>query len=177
MDRMVAISVTAVVIAIIAAVIDVRERRIPNKLTYSAFILGILLQAVLEGWKGVLSGMLGAVVFGGLFLLFYIVHGMGAGDVKLAAPLGCLAGIPASLNLMAATAAAGGILAVIYMVRAHRVAQTLRNTLSILVFHKNFGFQAHPTVNLENAEALRMPYGLAFAAGTVFWSMSTLWWR
>ena len=177
MYKLVAIPVIAVIVAIIAAVIDVRERRIPNKLTYPAFILGVLMQAVFGGWKGVLSGVLGCVVFGGLFLLFYIIHGMGAGDVKLAAALGCLAGIPASLNLMAATAAAGGILAVIYMVRAHRVVQTLRNTLSILMFHRHFGFQAHPSVNLENPEALRMPYGLAFAAGTVFWSMSNLWWR
>ena len=172
-----AISVAVVIIAIIAAVIDVREGRIPNKLTYSAFILGILLQAIFGGWKGILSGVLGGVIFGGFFLVLYVIHAMGAGDVKRAAALGCLAGIPASLNLMAATAFAGGILAAIYMVRAHRVMATLRNTLSILVFHGRFGLRAHPTVNLENPDAIRMPYGLAFAAGAVFWSISVSWWR
>ena len=177
MDRMNAISVIAVVVAIIAAVIDVRQGRIPNKLTYSALIVGILLQAMFWGWKGVLSGVLGSVLFGGLFLAFYVIHAMGAGDVKLAAALGCLAGIPGSLNLMAATSAAGGILAIIYMVRAGRVLATLRSTFSILAFHGRFGLQAHPTVNLENPEALRMPYGLAFAAGAVFWSISSFGWR
>src|SRR6266700_4284750 len=172
MDRMVAISVTAVVIAAIAAIMDVRERRIPNKLTYSASILGLLLQTIFWGWKGTLLGLLGGVVFGGVFLLFYIVHGMGAGDVKLAAALGCLVGAWASFKLMFATAVAGAILAFIYMIRARRVTQTLRNTLAILKFHRLFVLEAHPTVNLENPEALRMPYGLAFAAGTVFWSMS-----
>ena len=177
MDRMVAISVIAVIIASIAAVIDVREGRIPNKLTYPGFVLGVLLQADFWGWKGVLSALLGGAMFGGLFLVFYIIRAMGAGDVKLAATLGCLVGASASLNLMAATAFAGGILALIHMVRARRVAATLRNTLSVLVFHGRFGLRAHPTVNLGNPEALRMPYGLAFAAGAVFWSMSNSWWR
>lgn len=177
MDKLVAISVIAVIIATIAAVIDVREGRIPNKLTYSACILGILLQTIFWGWKGTLLGLSGGVVFGGIFLLFYIVRGMGAGDVKLAAALGCLVGISASFRLMFATAVAGAILAFIYMVRARRVRSTLRNTLSVLLFHRHFGFQSHPTVNLENPEALRMPYGLAFAAGALFWSMSSFWWR
>lgn len=177
MDRIIAISVIAVIVAIVAAVFDVREGRIPNKLTYSALVLGILLHAVLGGWKDVLSGLLGAVLFGALFLLFYIIHAMGAGDVKLAAALGCLAGASGSLKLIGSTAIAGGILAFIYMVSAGRVAQTFRNLGSILVFHRHFGLQAHPTVNLGNPEALRMPYGLAFAAGTLFWSMSSIWWR
>src|SRR3954451_1952701 len=177
MERVGAISVIAAIVAATAAIIAVRKGRIPNILTYPAFLLGILLQAVFGGWKGVLSGLLGCVVFGGLFMLFYIINAMGAGDVKLAAALGCLAGMPASLNLMAATAFAGGALAVIQMMRSHRVMPTLRNTVSILSFHTRFGLQAHPTVNLENPDALRMPYGLAFAAGAVFWSMSIFWGR
>src|SRR5438067_1438976 len=149
MDSMV-IPVVALIVAVIAAVIDVREARIPNKLSYPAFILGILLQALIGGWKGVLSGLLGSVVFVGLFLVFYVVRAMEAGDVKLAAALACLAGIPASFTLMAATAFAVGALAVIQMTRAHRVMATLRNTVSILSFHAHFGLEAHPIVNLEN---------------------------
>jgi prepilin peptidase CpaA len=177
MDRTISISVIAVIVALMAAVFDVRERRIPNMLTYPGFILGIVLHASFWGWKGSLSAVLGAVFFGGLFLVFYVVRAMGAGDVKLAAALGCLVGTPASLNLMAATAAAGGALALFYMVRAQRVRQTFRNTFSVLVFHGHFGLQAHPTVNLENPQALRMPYGLAFAAGAALWFLSSSPWR
>jgi len=177
MDRIIAISVVAVIVAISAAVTDVRERRIPNKLTYNAAILGVLLQAILFGWKGLLSGALGGVIFGGVFLLFFIVHAMGAGDVKLAMALGCVVGASASVKLMFATTVAGGILAVIYMVRAKRVAKTLRNTLDILAFHARLGLQSHPTVNLDNPDAVRMPYGLAFAAGAFLWSIPVFWWR
>lgn len=177
MDRMIAIPAIAVIVAMIAAVFDVRERRIPNKLTYPAFLLGLVLQGAINGWKGLLSALLGALLFGGLFFVFYIVKAMGAGDVKLAAALGCLAGGTASLNLMGETAMLGGVLALFYMVRARRVMQTFRNTLAILVFHRHFGLEAHPTVNLENPDALRMPYGLAFAAGAVVWFISSSWWR
>jgi len=174
---MIAISVLAVLIAISAAVIDVRERRIPNKLTYPAAILGFLLQAVLFGWKGLLSGVLGAVVFGGVFLLFHIVHAMGAGDVKLATALGCVVGSSASVKLMFTTAVAGGILAVIYMVRARRVIKTLCNTFAVFAFHAQRGLQTHPYVNLDNPDSIRMPYGLAFAAGAFIWSIPVFWWR
>jgi len=174
---MIAISVLAVLIAISAAVTDVRERRIPNKLTYPAAILGVLLQAVLFGWKGLLSGVLGGVVFGGVFLLFYIIDAMGAGDVKLATALGCVVGASASVKLMFTTSVAGGVLAVIYMVRARRVIKTLCNTFAVFAFHAQRGLQTHPYVNLDNPDSIRMPYGLAFAAGAFFWSIPVFWWR
>ena len=174
---MIAISVLAVIIAISAAVTDVRERRISNRLTYPAAILGVILQVLLFGWRGLLSGLLGGLVFGGVFLLFYIVHAMGAGDVKLATALGCVVGASASVKLMFATAVAGGFLAVIYMVHARRALTTVCNTFTIFAFHARHGLQTHPTANLDNPDSIRMPYGLAFAAGAVFWSISVSWWR
>jgi len=177
MERMIATSVLAVIVAVSAAITDLRERRIPNKLTYSAALLGLLLQVTFSGWKGLLSGIGGGVLFGGILLLFYLVNGMGAGDVKLGTALGCVVGVTSSANLMFVTAVAGAVLAVVYMVRAKRLLKTIRNTLSILSFHAQQGLQAHPTVNLDNSDSVRMPYGLAFAAGAVCWSLWVSWWR
>jgi len=42
-----------------------------------------------------------------------------------------------------------------------------------VAFHAQQGLQTHPTVNLDNPGAVRMPYGLAFAAGTLYWAIST----
>lgn len=172
MDRLSAISAIAVFITAIAAFIDVREQRIPNRLTYPSCILGFCLQGMFWGWKGILSALLGGVMLGTIFLLLYIVHAMGAGDLKMATALGCMVGGSASLKLLFAIAVAGGILALVYMVRARRVVQTLRNTLAIVAFHSRHGLQEHPSVNLGNPDSVRMPYGLAFAAGTVFWTLS-----
>src|SRR4029077_1700113 len=98
----------AVLVAACAAISDVRQRRIPNLLTYPAMVAGLLLQGMLHGWKGLLLGAGGGLIFGGVFLLFYLVRAMGAGDVKLAAALGCIVGVSASWHVMFTTAIAGG---------------------------------------------------------------------
>ena len=72
-------------VAVTAAVVDVKQRRIPNWLTYSSMIAGIVLQSVFHGLTGLLSAIEGCLLFGGIFMLFYLVRAMGAGDVKLAA--------------------------------------------------------------------------------------------
>ena len=82
----------AVAVGICAAITDVKARRIPNRLTYSAMVAGLLLQGILHGWNGLLLSVGGGLLFGGVFLLFYLVRAMGAGDVKLAAALGSIVG-------------------------------------------------------------------------------------
>jgi prepilin peptidase CpaA len=165
------ISALAAAVTVYAAFTDVRERRIPNRLTYPAMVFGLGLQSALHGWKGLLLSAGGGLLFGGFFMLFYLVRGMGAGDVKLAAALGCLVGLDGSWRVMFATAVAGGVLAVVFMVASGRIVETLRNTLWVVGFHAQHGLQTHPTVNLDNPGAVRMPYGLAFAAGTLYWAL------
>ncbi len=167
----------AAAVAVAAAVSDARDRRIPNRLTYPAMVSGLLLQGVLHGWKGLLFGLGGGFLFGGLFTLFYLIRTIGAGDVKLAAALGCIVGLLATLQVMFATALAGGVLAVTFVVGTRRVVETLRNTLWVVGFHLQHGLQTHPVVNLDNPTALRMPYGLAFAAGTLYWAVFLQLWR
>jgi len=166
----------AVAVGICAAITDVKTRRIPNRLTYSAMVAGLVLQGILYGWSGLLLSVEGGLLFGGVFLLFYLVRAMGAGDVKLAAALGSIVGVSATLPVMLATALAGGALAVCFMVLSGRVVETLRNTLWVTGFHVKHGLQVHPVVNLDNPAGLRMPYGLAFAAGTAYWVLSLGWW-
>jgi len=166
----------AAAVAVAAAITDVRQRRIPNRLTYSAIIAGFLLQTTLHGWKGLLLSATGLLFFGGVFLLFYIVRAMGAGDVKLAAALGSIIGSSATPPVMIATAVAGAALAVCLMVATGRVFETLRNTFSVMAFHLRHGLQVHPAVNLDNPKGARMPYGLAFAAGTLYWAVSSAFW-
>jgi len=169
-----ALAVTAVVCA---AITDLQKRRIPNWLTYPAMLLGLVLQGVLHGWGGLLTSAVGGFFFGGTFFLFYLIRAMGAGDVKLAVALGCLVGLGASFQVLFATALAGGVLAIIFMILSGRTLETLRNTLLVVAFHGQHGLQAHPTVNLDDTTAVRMPYGLACAVGTLYWAFSSQFWR
>jgi prepilin peptidase CpaA len=167
----------AVVVTLAAAVTDVRSRRIPNRLTYPAMLAGLALQAVSHGWRGLLLAASAGLFWGVVFLLFYLVQAMGAGDVKLATALGCISGFADAQRLMLATAVAGGLLAVIFMVRSRRVAQTLRSTVSVMAFHVQHGLKPHPEINLHNPKTVRMPYGLAFMSGTLYWVVSSQLWR
>lgn len=166
----------ALVIAAIAAVVDARERRIPNWLTYPGIVGGVLLHGLLQGWKGMGSALAGCLLAGGIFLLFYLVRAMGAGDVKLVAAIGSLLGPADAIVMLLATAICGGVLATAYAVYRRRIRDTLLNVGGALQFHARAGLQVHPELNLDNPATLRMPYGLAIAAGTLYVFLA-MWWK
>jgi prepilin peptidase CpaA len=69
---------------------------------------------------------------------------------------------------MLATALAGGILAVGYMIVRRRGFRTLRNLGTLFRYHLASGLAPHPEINLQNPQAIRIPYALAIAAGTFY---------
>jgi prepilin peptidase CpaA len=179
--RDVALLLIALALAIIAAVFDVRQRRIPNRLTYPGIVLGLVLRGVLLrggrfGLNGLGSAVAGLLLAGGVMFLFYAVRAMGAGDVKLMAAVGSLVGPGHAVVVLLATAICGGVMAIGYAVYRGQMWATVRNVASVLRFHAWAGLQAHPELNLDNPTALRMPYGLAIAAGTLY-ALLLMWWR
>jgi prepilin peptidase CpaA len=165
----------ALALAFIAAVWDIKQRRIPNWLTYSGIGLGVVLRGLLFGWKGLGSAAQGCLFAGGIMFVFFAVRAMGAGDVKLMAAIGSLVGPRQSVVVLLATAICGGVMAIVYALYRGRMWATLRNVGSVLRFHAWAGLQAHPELNLDNPETLRMPYGLAIAAGTLY-ALLAFWW-
>ena len=85
----------AIVIGIAATVEDLTRRQVSNWICGAAFLAGIILHVISEGWRGGVSAMLGAVTGFGVFLIFYLLGGMGGGDVKLMAGFGAVLGVNA----------------------------------------------------------------------------------
>jgi leader peptidase (prepilin peptidase) / N-methyltransferase len=78
------------------ALIDLRHRIIPNRLTYPALL--VFVPAILLAWAigdavDPVRAALGLLLFGGiLFVVAAVSRGMGMGDVKLAAVIGLILG-------------------------------------------------------------------------------------
>ena len=156
----------AAAFATIGAAWDIRSRRIPNLVTYSGILVGIALRTAVLGGRGLVTALAGGAVAGGLFFLLYLVRGMGAGDVKLIAAVGCFAGVPAVFHIMLACALAGGVMALAVAFYRSSAVRTLRNVWELLRFHAAHGAQVHPTLNIDNPQATRLPYAIAIAAGS-----------
>lgn len=98
-------------IGIAACVDDLRRRQIANWIPISAFAGGLVLQTVEHGWRGLGSALLGTLAGAGVFLIFYLLGGMGGGDVKLMAGFGALLGAKRLLIAALWTAGCGGLMA------------------------------------------------------------------
>ena len=96
-----------------AAVVDVREHRLPNRLVGAAFVVA-LGGAATSGDAAVVAAAVGALLAGGLLLGVYLTRGVGMGDVKAAAAIGMALGpagwwaSPAAIAVAATTASIYG---------------------------------------------------------------------
>ena len=152
----------------VAAAWDVQQGRIPNWLTYAATAIGLVSRLLLGGGRSCLDGLSAGLIGGGIFFIFFLVRGMGAGDVKLMTAVGVWSGLSHLPAVLIATALAGGILALGFMVLHKRALTTLRNVGALFRFHLLSGLAPHPEINLQNPRALRVPYALAIAVGTIY---------
>jgi prepilin peptidase CpaA len=158
----------ALTVAGIGGFTDVTTRRIPNRLTYSAMLVAIAGQCALHGWHGFVSAIAGGLVGGGPFLIFFLLHAMGAGDVKLITAAGCFVGPATALEIVLASAIAGGIFAIIFALWQGRLRAVLVNVVDLVKFHAAVGAEVHPSLNLSNPQAARLPYGVAIASGVLY---------
>src|SRR5262245_64849156 len=86
------VALVALSIGVVACVTDLRTRRIPNVLTFGAAALALAFHGIVGGLPGVQSAALGWLAGLAMFLPFFLLGGMGGGDVKLLAALGAWLG-------------------------------------------------------------------------------------
>lgn len=165
----------AVVVALLGAWLDVIYRRIPNWLTYPAMCVALVVRFGLLGRLGLVEGLLGLVLCGGVFFLLFVVHAMGGGDVKLMAAVGAWVGYHHAVVALIVCALAGGLIALGYVIVLKRYRTTFFNITSLVRFHARRGLRENPKLNLSSTDAVRMPYGVAIAAGAVGTLISTVW--
>ncbi len=154
-----------ILILVAAAVIDIRSRRIPNWLTASAAAAGALSNFWLAGLPGLTHSVIGMLVGVALLICFYLLGGMGAGDVKLMGAVGAFLGPQGVLAAFICTALLGGLYAVVLIIISGRLGETLDRYLSMFrtLFFTGRLFYVPPQGNPFPA----LCYGVAIAAGSI----------
>jgi prepilin peptidase CpaA len=149
-------------IALVAASIsDIRRRRIPNTLVIVLALLGVGYSAlVLTPQAGVPRALLGLAVGFALWIPFYLLRMLGAGDVKLFAAASAWLTMPQVFGAAMLSALAGGVLSIIGLVLAHGLGLT---TLRIAHGMQDPRVLATPLRVAPGKKTL--PYGLAMAVG------------
>ncbi len=155
----------ALLFASIGGATDYRTRRIPNWLTAPGFLAGIGLHWFVGGIREMLMAMTAGLAAGLIFFLFYLAGGMGGGDVKLIAAVCCLAGLPHIIGILLATSLLGGVAAIVMAIKTNRLIETVSNVGALAAYHSKAGLQPHPDLHVQNAGAVRLPYGIVIACG------------
>ena len=158
-----------VVIVTVAGIFDFRSRRIPNWLNVLGVVLGLATNIVLFRSEGFVTSGLGLGLALLVYMPLYLLRGMGAGDVKLMAAVGAIAGPSNWLYIFLFTCILGGLLAFIMVVLKGRLYVTLQNVACLLSDFARFRapHAAHPQLDVHNSKSLSLPHGVSIALGSV----------
>src|SRR5918997_299996 len=130
---------------------DARYRRIPNAFVLATLVAGLAMNATLGGWQGLLSSLGG---FLAAFCLMLLLHVFGA-------VIGSSLVVPTFLVVLLT----GGVLAVVQMIRAGAVRETLWRVAQIFVGLLPGWELPRFTVPAERAKTI--PYGVAITLGSL----------
>jgi prepilin peptidase CpaA len=140
------VSLSLLVILIIATVIDVRRQSIPNWLTFGGMVLGVIAQTVVNGRLGLEQSVLGLFIATGIAGVVWIPRMIGGGDHKLLMAIGAFVGSSLIIPVLLYTAIVGGVQALVWVAIA------------------KYRHADQPWSGLFRAT--RMPYSIAIAMGT-----------
>lgn len=166
-------------LCLLAVITDLRNRKIPNRITVPFALAGIIWQSYQFGWSGTKTSLFGFLVGFLIFLIPYIIRAFGAGDVKLMAAIGAISNWKFVLYTAVFTALWGGILVVINRLIQGRLIALLKDVGSMLIYgilRVINTFYLSPRmgellgkfhVEVSREASNYIPYALAIALGTI----------
>jgi prepilin peptidase CpaA len=159
------ILVSLAILLTVALYTDIKYQRLPNYLTFSGMAVGIFYHVIFG--NGFLFSVKGLVLGTALLFIPYFLGGMGAGDAKLMGAVGAFLGAEGVFKAFILTALAGGIYAIILMIIHGCLFEALKRygmMLKVFLTIGEFIYLPPP----EEIRKIRLCYGIAIAAGTIF---------
>lgn len=152
---------------VIAAVFDIKTRKIPNALTFSLILLSFLYYSIELGLKGIGISLSGCATGLGLFIIPFFMGWMGAGDTKLLAAIGAALGPKAVFSVFLITSLTGGILVIIWYLYRCLCCKEIIYKLHAGLYNVSFYSDLKSLLYTPSGQKFKICYGVAIAIGTL----------
>lgn len=157
-------------LVVAACVSDVRARRIPNNLVLLIALAGITFSVLRFSPLAGLGSALGGVGLGlAIWIAFYALGVLGAGDVKFFAAAAAWLGPAGAWRASLVAAAIGGFLAVGFLLRDSKLRSTLHR-VALLPLSRSLDVTSVEAMTGSEAKR-QLPYGVALGVGVVVVAM------
>ncbi len=152
----------------ICAITDVMYGKIFNKITYPAIVAGLLIN-LLIGYNAFKSSLIGMLVAFIIFLIVFVIGGLGGGDVKLMTAIGAIKGYPFVMYAIFYSALVGGLMSIGVMIWKGKFLRGMRNIFRVL-FSYIFAMilPGLKPLSLNPEESEKIPFGFAICLGTLW---------
>ena len=153
-----------IIMVIMAIYFDLTKKKIPNLITFPVILWGLLSYTIFQGFEGFKFSIVGFLVGLSIFIIPFILGGMGGGDVKMMAAIGALK---------------GWIFVLTTAIYKRKLGITLKRSLGIILkpilFYLNLTFENRTLKRIQeyfnnidkNKEKHYIPYGVAIGLGAV----------
>ena len=167
------------ILLILSGYFDITKKKIPNFITFPVILWGLLTYTIFDGFEGLKFSGLGFLVGLAVFLIPFVLGGMGGGDVKLMAAIGALKGWRFILYTTIYTGLAGGVIVIIILIKEKKLWITIKRVFAIIlkpiffILTLTFNNDLLKRVNIwllntqVDWEKRYIPYGVAIGIGAV----------
>jgi Flp pilus assembly protein protease CpaA len=119
--------------SLVAAVLDIRSRRIPNWLTLPLLVGGMVVSCIVGGLGGLASALGACLLLALPYVVLFVMGGGGAGDAKMMGAVGAWLGLEAGVVVLVCVAGIGAVFGLLRMA-AHRDRRTLFGNLLASIY-------------------------------------------
>jgi len=118
---------------LVAFLIDIRTRKIPNNWNWTVLICGLTYHVVNSGWSGLSFSLAGGLALLLVTTFLYTCGAIGGGDVKWFAALGSWCGVWFTMNTLVYTFLIGGTISVVILMFKGRLLNILKQWIIAIV--------------------------------------------
>jgi len=155
----------------ISVIEDIRRQKIPNLITFPTMVLAVAAHSLSAGMTGFVFSAGGLALGMGLFMIPYLMGGMGAGDVKLMGACGAVFGPKGILAASILVVLAGGLYGwIIIAFHPRHVASRLKRMWEMFkTFAVTFQLTRLPQDSIGKLPVVKFAIPIALGAFVYMW--------